>query len=192
MGCQGSKSTATGTTNGQKEEHKPNDKKHVSIGFVMSAAQIEALKQAFREVDINNDNALSVDELRHVFHKQGKFSEKDIQQFIIEADQNGNRRVEFDEFVALITAKIETTIKGLREVFDSFDADKSGSLTKKELQQLLQILEVDSSSSHAEKIFKKIDENHDGKISFDEFVAMAMEIWSNWIDIFLYRSQWTT
>ena len=48
-----------------------------------------ALKQAFREVDVNNDNSLSIEELRKVFEKQGGLSNRDIQQFLVDADQNG-------------------------------------------------------------------------------------------------------
>ena len=88
----------------------------------------------------------------------------------------GNRRVEFDEFVALITAKMEQTVKDLRVVFDSFDSDKSGSLTKKELTQLLKVLEVES-SDRVEKCFQKIDENKDGKVTFDgEYILIIKNI----------------
>lgn len=48
-----------------------------------------ALKQAFREVDVNNDNSLSVEELRAVFKKQGGFTDKEIHQFLKDADKNG-------------------------------------------------------------------------------------------------------
>lgn len=55
----------------------------------MSSVWRAALKQAFREVDVNNDNSLNLDELRAVFQKQGGLSEKEIQQFLNDADQNG-------------------------------------------------------------------------------------------------------
>lgn len=50
---------------------------------------VAALKQAFREIDVNNDNALSVDELKTVFQKQGGLSEKDIEHILKDADKNG-------------------------------------------------------------------------------------------------------
>lgn len=69
--------------------------------------------------------------------------------------------------MALITAKVEQTIKDLRVIFDSFDKDKSGALTKQELIDLLKQLEVDTTSAQVEKAFKKIDDNNDGKITFE-------------------------
>jgi Ca2+-binding EF-hand superfamily protein len=57
----------------------------------------------------------------------------------------GNKKVEFDEFVALITTRREQTIKELRVLFDLFDKDKNGVLTKKEVKELLKVLEVDTS-----------------------------------------------
>jgi len=142
----------------------------------MSNEQIEALQQAFHEIDVNNDKALYIDELTAVFKKQGGLTDKEIQQFLKDADKNGNKKVEFDEFVTLIKAKVDQTIKDLRVIFDSFDKDKSGALTKKELTDLLKELEVDTSSAKVETAFKKIDENNDGKITFDEFVAIATSI----------------
>lgn len=76
--------------------------------------------------------------------------------------------MEFNEFVAMITAKVEKTIKELRVVFNSFDKDHSGALTKKELTELLRKLDADmSAGSKVDKAFGKIDENRDGKITFD-------------------------
>jgi Ca2+-binding EF-hand superfamily protein len=47
------------------------------------------LKQAFHEIDVNNDGSLSVEELRNVFVKHGVMSEEEIQQFIKDADKDG-------------------------------------------------------------------------------------------------------
>lgn len=69
--------------------------------------------------------------------------------------------------MALITARIEETIKDLRVVFDLFDKDKNGVLTKKELKELMKKLELDTSSAHVEMIFNAIDDNNDGKITFE-------------------------
>lgn len=69
---------------------------------------------------------------------------------------------------------MEQTIKDLRIIFNSFDIDHSGALTKKELIDLLKVLEVDSTGSQMEKAFKKIDENSDGKITFDGRLKMTV------------------
>jgi Ca2+-binding EF-hand superfamily protein len=62
---------------------------------------------------------------------------------------------------------MEETISELRVLFDSFDKDKNGILTKKELKEMLKVLEVDTSKAHVEMIFNAIDDNNDGKITFE-------------------------
>merc|ERR1712226_960738 len=60
----------------------------------------------------------------------------------------------------------------VRASFNEIDTDKSGSIELTELTNLcakLNLADVDHGS--VQDLFKEIDTNHDGKISFDEFLA---------------------
>lgn len=61
--------------------------------------------------------------------------------------------------------------KELREVFDQFDADKSGSLEIPEILKLCEKIEANTTEEKLNKLFKEIDMNEDGKVSFEEFLA---------------------
>lgn len=69
--------------------------------------------------------------------------------------------------MALLKTRMEETIRALRIIFNSFDEDRNGVLTKNELKELLKVLEVDTSNAHVERVFNAFDDNNDGKITFE-------------------------
>jgi len=86
----------------------------------------------------------------------------------------------------------------LKIAFDEIDADKSGSIDVSEIGALCsKVGDKDFDHASAAELFKEIDTNHDGKVSFEEFTAWyrlgrnsklrdllkfqltAMDIWEN-------------
>ena len=62
-----------------------------------------------------------------------------------------------------------------REVFEIFDADKSGAICIKELGVVMRALGQEADDEELEDIMKEFDENNDGVISFNEFVEIMKE-----------------
>ena len=60
----------------------------------------------------------------------------------------------------------------LREAFDLFDTDGSGTIDTKELQVALRALGFDSKKEKVRKMIADIDLDGSGTIDFDEFVEM--------------------
>jgi len=63
-----------------------------------------------------------------------------------------------------------------RQVFDKFDADHSGTVEKKELENMLKELHVFENSSmvdtYADMMFKQNDKDKSGKLDFEEFFTL--------------------
>lgn len=59
----------------------------------------------------------------------------------------------------------------LKEIFDWFDYDKSGSISKSEFQRAL--VEADCSHITADQLMKETDVNNDKKVTFEEFLDAA-------------------
>ena len=60
----------------------------------------------------------------------------------------------------------------LKLAFDEIDADKSGSIEVSEIAALCKKVGDDNfDQASAAELFKEIDTNHDGKVSFEEFTA---------------------
>ena len=58
----------------------------------------------------------------------------------------------------------------LRNIFNEFDVNKSGTLTADELQAMLILLQISCDSSHLKEILSRFDRNGSGSIEFEEFL----------------------
>ena len=59
-----------------------------------------------------------------------------------------------------------------RELFNYLDTDKSGELELAEILMTLRHLQMNEAASSILSCFKSIDTNHDGSVSFPEFLAV--------------------
>lgn len=59
----------------------------------------------------------------------------------------------------------------LKEAFDNYDKDKSGSLEIDEVVKLASSLGAKTTKKDIEELFKSIDVDHDNCLSFNEFLA---------------------
>ena len=59
----------------------------------------------------------------------------------------------------------------LKEAFDGFDKDKSGSLELDEIVGLAMALGIKAKRSKLEALFSAIDANNDGQVNFEEFIT---------------------
>ena len=87
------------------------------------------------------------------------------------ADAQGFRPVGLpsEEEVYAMDAAAET--EALKEVFDKYDADGSGDISREELRAAAQDFRLASSEAELDDLIAKVDTDGDGKISFEEFQA---------------------
>ncbi|KAH6939958.1 hypothetical protein HPB50_022839 [Hyalomma asiaticum] len=66
----------------------------------------EEIREAFKVFDRNGDGFVSAAELRHVMTTMGeKLSHEEVDEMIREADQDGDGRINYEEFVSMVTSK---------------------------------------------------------------------------------------
>ena len=83
----------------------------------------------------------------------------------------GDGIIHYEEFIAgAMTKKQWATIDHLHYAFEAFDVTRSGTLTKPEIMKALGGEDVHL----ANEILQKFDEDHDGEISYDEFVKFML------------------
>lgn len=61
----------------------------------------------------------------------------------------------------------------LRELFDFFDSNSDGYISKKELIDLADVLLNEKGLGKSSQILREFDFNQDNKIDFEEFTAFA-------------------
>ena len=98
---------------------------------------------------------------------------------ILLVDENGDGEIDFDEFLTLMRLRMgddgEDAEQNLRDVFEIFDADGSGSIDRNEMRLLMKKLAQDLTEEEITQIIEVVDEDGDGEISFEEFKKLVAE-----------------
>ena len=66
----------------------------------------------------------------------------------------------------------EDEVLEIKEAFDLFDSDHSGTIDTEELKQALSNLGIDAKNQTLQNMMNDIDKNQSGTIDFDEFIQM--------------------
>mmetsp|Transcript_7523 Transcript_7523/g.7099 ORF Transcript_7523/g.7099 Transcript_7523/m.7099 type:complete len:174 (+) Transcript_7523:67-588(+) len=66
----------------------------------------------------------------------------------------------------------EDQVQEIREAFDLFDTDQSGSIDSKELKVAMRALGFEPKKEEIRKMIAEVDKDRSGCIDFDEFLAM--------------------
>ncbi|KAF5819512.1 putative protein kinase CAMK-CDPK family [Helianthus annuus] len=142
------------------------------IASKLSEEEIAGLKQMFKAIDTDNSGYITFEELKAGLKRFGSnLNESEIYNLMQSADIDSNGTIDYEEFVAA-TLHINKVDKEdyLFTAFSYFDKDDSGYITLDELQQACKEFGVDD--VHLEEIIKEADQNNDGCIDYNEFVAM--------------------
>merc|ERR1719198_331074 len=106
----------------------------------LSEEQVAEFKEAFSLFDKDGDGTITIDELAIVMKSLGRCpSREELQIMIDEVDEDGSGKIEFPEFLKLMSARINDgdTVEEMREAFLVFDRDRSGSVTAAELKHVM-------------------------------------------------------
>ena len=93
-----------------------------------------------------------------------------------QADQDGSGTIDFEEFVILMTHKLEEQEmeNELHEAFECFDRDGDGSISLKELKFIMMTLGEKLSEKEMAHMISLVDSDGDGYVSYKEFATMMM------------------
>ncbi|KAG5238544.1 calcium-dependent protein [Salix suchowensis] len=143
------------------------------IAGCLSEEEIMGLKEMFRGIDTDNSGTITLEELKQGLAKQGtKLSEYEVKQLMEAADADGNGSIDYDEFItATMHLNRMDREEHLYTAFQHFDKDNSGYITTEELEQALLDFGMHDGRDIRE-IISEVDADNDGRINYDEFVAM--------------------
>jgi len=150
----------------------------VAIAGQMGDNEIKALKDVFLAMDADNDGHLSLAEMRDGIRNSNlevPAALKEIMEDVDSAEHQGT--ISYTDFLA---ATLDRRAFARRDLcwhaFRNFDTDQDGTLSVEEVSRILQcdLLQTLPEIELARKSLAEADANHDGQLSFDEFMAFVL------------------
>ncbi|KAL2543040.1 Calcium-dependent protein kinase 1 [Abeliophyllum distichum] len=145
------------------------------IAESLSEEEIAGLKEMFKMIDTDNSGHITFEELKAGLKRYGaNLDESEIYDLMKSADVDNSGTIDYGEFIAatLHLNKIEKEDL-LFTAFSYFDKDGSGYITPDELQKACE--EFGIKDVHLEEMIREADQNNDGQIDYNEFVAMMQK-----------------
>ncbi|KAJ2479286.1 hypothetical protein IWW56_003193 [Coemansia sp. RSA 2131] len=143
---------------------------------VTNNENIKELRDAFAIFDKNNDGMISKEELgvlmRSLSHNP---TDEEIGDMINEVDENGDGKIDFSEFIAMM-ARQPMSSDGpedeIMEAFRVFDKNGDGVISAQELRHVMTSLGEKLTDAEIEEMIREADVDGDGQINYEEFAKM--------------------
>ena len=138
-----------------------------------SEGQRAEFQAAFDFFDKNGDKAISAKELGVVMRNIGQhITEQELNQMIIEADEDGSGTIDFEEFLGLMSKRLqELDVKEeLIEAFRVYDKEKNGCITVEEIKKILQKMGETVSKEEIEEVLKDLDPESTKIFRYEDYV----------------------
>ncbi|KAK2982067.1 hypothetical protein RJ640_003192 [Escallonia rubra] len=145
------------------------------IAESLSEEEIAGLKEMFKMIDTDNSGQITLEELKKGLERVGaNLKDSEISGLMKAADIDNSGTIDYGEFVAamLHINKVQRE-DHMYAAFSYFDKDGSGHITADELQQACE--QFGLGDVHIEEIIREVDQDNDGNIDYNEFVAMMQD-----------------
>ncbi|OAY66327.1 Calcium-dependent protein kinase 30 [Ananas comosus] len=147
----------------------------------LSIEEVEVIRDMFTLMDTDNNGKVTFEELKSGLQKVGsQLAEPEMKLLMEAADVDGNGYLDYGEFVA-VTIHLQrlSNDEHLRRAFVFFDKDESGYIEFEELREALKDEYGEADTEVVNDILREVDTDKDGRISYEEFVAM-MKTGTDW------------
>jgi calmodulin len=139
--------------------------------------RMKEYRDAFEMFDKNKNGTITAKELAAVMRSLNQDpTDQELNDMIQEVDFDGNGKIDFEEFVALMNRRNkETDIEEeVINAFRIFDKDNLGMISSTELRHIMTTLGDKLTEEEVEEMIREADIDGDGYINYEEFVRMMM------------------
>ena len=152
-----------------RKEREEILRKRMGLKF-LNPKELKLLKDTFKKLDANKSGAIDKEQLDQALSSYGcAFDTGKMMDLFSDADKNGSKRVDFDEFLDCISSEMNLTEDTLRQVFSMFiGEEQEDCLTLEHLKKLNSVYSEDE----LKELIDSTDTTHTGKVSFGDFYKM--------------------
>lgn len=142
-----------------------------TAGVGIVAKMTGDVNQVFDEVDVNGDGHIDREELGLLFEKlECHLSPHELDEVFAKLDSDSNNFICASEFAEWYVRSEERILSQVHRIFDSFDANKSGTIERHELKLLLGKLEPRVTDQDVDDAIREMYQSGSrDEITFDEF-----------------------
>ena len=146
-------------------------------GKKLTEVQIQEFKEAFALFDRDGDALLTASELGVVMRALGLTpTEADLKEIVTSVDKDGNGKVDFNEFLNLVTSKGlgEMDDAEVRDAFRIFDREDNGFISEAEFRHILTDIGEKMTEAECTEMMKDVQVTN-GQINYEEFIKMMLQ-----------------
>ncbi|CAF0763695.1 unnamed protein product, partial [Didymodactylos carnosus] len=141
----------------------------------LTSSQKKELKDAFNLFDTDQSGKISKQELIKVLNALNiQLNDVELGHLLCQMDSNGSGDIEFEEFCQVMGQAFfkQYSRAELQDAFKRFDQDGSGYIQASELESIMSRMGKRMKKSEIDQMIKSLDSSGNGRIEFDEFVAL--------------------
>lgn len=138
----------------------------------LSEEQKQEIREAFDLFDTDGSGSIDAKELKVAMRALGFEPKKEeVKKMIADVDVDGYGTIGFDDFMALMTAKMaeRDPREEIMKAFRLFDDDETGKITFKNLKRVAKELGENISDEELQEMIDEADRDGDGEVSEEEF-----------------------
>ncbi|KAK0609033.1 Calmodulin [Lasiodiplodia hormozganensis] len=138
----------------------------------LTPEEIEEYKAAFAVFDKNGDGDITAKELGEVMRSLGQNpTDEELNDMINELDVDHTGSIDFKEFLVMMSKKPKFVDpeQEIREIFNVFDRDGSGTINSSELRHVMKAIGENLTDAEIDDLIKEADVDGNGTIDYEEF-----------------------
>ena len=148
----------------------------------LNADELAEFREIFKLVDRDGSGTITKEELAELMETLGiDATQEEVDMMISEIDTDDNGSIDFDEFVSVMSRRVDATysstqVKDAFKLFTSTGSQaQSGHISTEALLRALTTYGTDKlTQEQAEDLIKQLEPDENGMINYEEYVDMMM------------------
>ena len=132
--------------------------------------ELKELEKQFINIAGSRDSSIDKNILKTLTKNlEQNYSEQELEHLINEVDEDGNGKIELDEFIKILAKKSLGDEHIIKQAFAILDRTNSGYITPSDLRHAMLCLGENYTIEEIHEMISLVDDDLDGVINFQEF-----------------------
>ena len=132
--------------------------------------ELKELEKQFINIAGSRDSSIDKNILKTLTKNlEQNYSEQELEHLINEVDEDGNGKIELDEFIKILANKSLGDEHTIKQAFAILDRTNSGYITPSDLRHAMLCLGENYTIEEIHEMISLVDDDLDGVINFQEF-----------------------